>query len=296
MFCCSRSRPNINIEAESLDNPTNETATPAAAPKSQCSAYASIIAATFYATVTNAFCYNSVANISHEIVNFPGVPELNKAKQWEIKTFAMLTPVAIASAALIANACCKTLCCLKNRKDSVANVCNTISLLVPTTFAAIAATPYLLNPLNKIVNDSGYFTDFDISGHLTMKLITAPLVLATCSHLKLAGLSKTATLVAVGVLATDVLFLAQTNAYHHQPAEMIAAGVVGTLAMGTIATFGATIYSLASSCCSVKDKVLPVNDEDETVNPPPHPADSSVAGDDNYDNATARSDMYILTL
>lgn len=218
------------------------------APKSQCCTYTSFIAATVFATVVNAFYYNSIANISHEIVNIPLVPELNMAKQWEIKTFAALTPLAIAGTALIFQACRKALPCMDKPRNCAAHLCNVVSLTVPTIFAAMAVTPYLLNPLNELVNASGHFTDFDTSGHLTMKLMTVPLALAAYSHLKSTA-SKAATIVGVGLLASDLLFLAQTNAYHHQPAEMIAAGVVGAAAMSSIAAVGAGIYYLANRCC-----------------------------------------------
>lgn len=205
--------------------------------KSPCMTSKILLAATTIGTFANLMFNRPLLEMSHKILDNPFFHFLKTTIPFDMTAIAMATPFAIAGGAIVADICTAACSRDKPKRDCTA-MGNTISLLIPTALTAYYASD-ALDSLN------GSKESFQISSCMAMTVMSTPLFLAAYNHLKSATNSHViVNAIALGILATNIAFLAHTGTYHHTALEMVAGNLVGAVA-------GAGIYalsSLASKC------------------------------------------------
>jgi len=145
---------------------------------------------------------------------------INWLKQVEIKNYALFTPTLLALGSAVAKSFEKTAADYENGFKKNSKEIAETSLV----FAASIATNLALKDL---------IPGFDPSGHMIMKGVTALATYKVADYMHGNGHGKIADLALLTILATDIVFLANTAVCYHTMEEMVAGGVIAAgLALG----------------------------------------------------------------
>lgn len=214
-----------------------------APPKSQCMTSKTLLIATTIGTFANLMFNRQVLEMSHKILDNPFFHSLKTTIPFDMTTIAMATPFAIAGAAIATDLCSKAACSRNKAKRDCTAMGNTISLLAPTALVAYYATD-ALGSLN------GSKGSFQIPSHMVTTAMSAPFFAAAYQHLKSAtNLPRIVNTIALGVIATNIAFLAHDSTYHHTGLEMFAGNLVGAAAAAGIYTLSSLIGRCSKFCC-----------------------------------------------
>ena len=144
----------------------------------------------------------------------PVISHLNLIRQWEVKRFALATPLILLGTFWASQRCRTTSQKKPGENPKFADT------LIPI---ALATSIFALNiPMSMLAKSTG----FDPSGHVMMKTMTTHSVVSVCDYMRTTGYNKLAATVGLAVALADGVFLANTSACHHTVAESVAGAAI----------------------------------------------------------------------
>lgn len=177
---------------------------------------------------TNETVHGVGAGFCEELKRNSFATAINLAKQWEIKTFAVLTPFILVIGTVAYDAL------QKPKKAPSDRLLKNLPKVIFKKDVLITAT---LTGISILANHLlGHYLPigFDASGHVMMKSAATYGLITACEKMRSSGHNKAAFVAGAVVGATDALFMANTAACFHSVAEVVAGGVAAiAIKLGT---------------------------------------------------------------